>query len=963
MEIVVTDCDAFPKGSVISIRAGSMRRQAPVSALSSNSLKFPALAGLAEPLKVDLLQPFASHRLVLAPNKETYRLEVPTNEGTIRFSMRVRADKPTEAGAESPGKMVCGTPASGGASIEGALKYTEAASCARQYLEVHKLLQYFQGLLHAVIQVKPDDPYRYMWEQLGSLLTEKEATQAPQEATQAARPPELSPERALDKEATQAAYAPNPCAEGTLDKEATQAADAPKPSAEGTLDKEATQAADAPTPSAERPVDKEATRAADAPKPSAERTVDKAAERPEETPEVQEQHVSKGEPQSEKPQELPQGEPQSQLQQQQDQQQQQEPQQIQQAQELESVKLSQAVAATSATESSKAVAATSATESSKAVPAASATDSSKAVAPASATDASKASAAPSPTAAEMRALKGRLCEAFTVSVGNGQLERGFSELHIGRNTNAAATDSERADGRDVSASEINNRPRGLAATSDAAATEPPVNADADATQAVPSLGPRQDETMTTSAATSAREPVGTSSGDCGAPPPLQPATSSAAATAPTMDGPPRRLPASSSVAATVATFPEGTVASARASTSQTAAIDERGKCADQKSPLCQAEMNEPLETGGEEAVVLDDVMKLKLTLRETFEQAAKSGDMQKWLDELIAGDTTKEDMICQAVQDGLRAQTPVERPRNPMATMLEAMGDSATALPTPLATDCTAAKALPAEADAAENSTEAICPAEDRHVVSSIVPAKAAVASASPPEMVADEAARSAAAAPTESAIAAASTADPRPAAVAAEAAVVSVAAASAAASAAKAITEATMKATIILAARQAEQAAAESNAAVASQFADSAVERSAVLGVSPSSKALIGDSQRDVSPATTMVAVPAVLPVMQAGSQAINVETGVEGTILRRTTTDVLLRTTDGTESWHEIESLKSKEAVMKEQLVDLRSQVQALKIDNDRLWKQVGSIESDMAQVKEQTATSMALSAPMAS
>ena len=38
----------------------------------------------------------------------------------------------------------------------------DAASSAKDYLEQHGLLKYVQSLLHAVIQVKPTDPYAYM---------------------------------------------------------------------------------------------------------------------------------------------------------------------------------------------------------------------------------------------------------------------------------------------------------------------------------------------------------------------------------------------------------------------------------------------------------------------------------------------------------------------------------------------------------------------------------------------------------------------------------------------------------------------------------------------------------------------------------------------------------------------------------------------------------------------------------
>jgi hypothetical protein len=161
MEVLVSDLDGLPEGSVISIRAGSTRRQAPVSALGNNPLRFPTLLNSGEPLKVDLLQTVASKRLVLNPTVEHYRMDYDTNTGrSASFSLRVREESATEG----PGAALkqAANPTGGATCFDSAIKYNEAANGARQYLEIHGILPYFQGLLHVLIMAKPENPYRYL---------------------------------------------------------------------------------------------------------------------------------------------------------------------------------------------------------------------------------------------------------------------------------------------------------------------------------------------------------------------------------------------------------------------------------------------------------------------------------------------------------------------------------------------------------------------------------------------------------------------------------------------------------------------------------------------------------------------------------------------------------------------------------------------------------------------------------
>eukprot|EP00929_Paragymnodinium_shiwhaense_P081569 TRINITY_DN4270_c0_g1_i2.p1 TRINITY_DN4270_c0_g1~~TRINITY_DN4270_c0_g1_i2.p1 ORF type:complete len:1214 (+),score=377.85 TRINITY_DN4270_c0_g1_i2:223-3864(+) len=161
MEVFVTDCDRLPENSIVSIRVGSTRRQAPLETVRSQPLKFPsALEACAEPLKIDVLQPVATARLVLHAHEERYRIGLDTKDKSLMaLGLTVANCGETVPGQGAPTKLADGV---------GQFKFQDAAASAKEYLEQHGLLRYVQSLLHAVIQVRPKDPYCFMIEQLGA---------------------------------------------------------------------------------------------------------------------------------------------------------------------------------------------------------------------------------------------------------------------------------------------------------------------------------------------------------------------------------------------------------------------------------------------------------------------------------------------------------------------------------------------------------------------------------------------------------------------------------------------------------------------------------------------------------------------------------------------------------------------------------------------------------------------------
>ncbi|CAJ1399261.1 unnamed protein product [Effrenium voratum] len=150
MEVLVEAAEGVPSDAVLSLRLGNLRRQAPLSSALMHPLRFAtSLADACEPLRIDVLRPVATARQVL--RQEELRYTVPL-EGMQDMAVRLSV-RPTERSA-------CDTDADAQPPSHDA--------AARDYLEQHKVLQYLQSMLHALIQAKPPDPFSYMVSQLSN---------------------------------------------------------------------------------------------------------------------------------------------------------------------------------------------------------------------------------------------------------------------------------------------------------------------------------------------------------------------------------------------------------------------------------------------------------------------------------------------------------------------------------------------------------------------------------------------------------------------------------------------------------------------------------------------------------------------------------------------------------------------------------------------------------------------------
>eukprot|EP00927_Polykrikos_kofoidii_P004556 TRINITY_DN11796_c0_g1_i2.p1 TRINITY_DN11796_c0_g1~~TRINITY_DN11796_c0_g1_i2.p1 ORF type:complete len:1149 (+),score=188.94 TRINITY_DN11796_c0_g1_i2:80-3526(+) len=152
MEVSLLEAAGIPDGCLLSIRAGTTRRQAPANA-DTFSLQFPKGVAFATRFKVDLLAPVGSASLDVNPFAEDYAVVVPPRDQgghAINLKLRVREgvfkDGRNRGRSESPG----------------AARERILAEEARVYLEAHGLLPWVQDLLQAVIRDRPDDPWDYI---------------------------------------------------------------------------------------------------------------------------------------------------------------------------------------------------------------------------------------------------------------------------------------------------------------------------------------------------------------------------------------------------------------------------------------------------------------------------------------------------------------------------------------------------------------------------------------------------------------------------------------------------------------------------------------------------------------------------------------------------------------------------------------------------------------------------------
>ena len=154
----------IPSDAVLSLRVGPTRRQAPLLSALSHPFRFAtALDDACEPLRIDVFRPLAATCVALRAEELRYSLLL---DGSVQdMAVRVKV-KPVKSSKVTVEKERAGGPAE---KLSACMK--DSTAMTRDYLERHKLLQYIQSMLHAVIQAKPHDPFPFMMAQLAAACT------------------------------------------------------------------------------------------------------------------------------------------------------------------------------------------------------------------------------------------------------------------------------------------------------------------------------------------------------------------------------------------------------------------------------------------------------------------------------------------------------------------------------------------------------------------------------------------------------------------------------------------------------------------------------------------------------------------------------------------------------------------------------------------------------------------------
>ncbi|CAK0900984.1 unnamed protein product [Prorocentrum cordatum] len=269
MEVALLKHNNLPEDAILSIRAGTVRRQAACN--SGRPFRFPKSAEeAAVPLKIDILKQVGSAYLVLKPGTDQYKVLFPKDPAGMELEVKVMKLDGAAAVAAGADK-----------EVEDPKDAANGAKAAKDYLEQHQVLQFVQGVLQTVIKEKPEDPFGYM---ARHFMGGYDAS---------APPPPPPPAVPAPAEKAQSAEAPAPAAEEVKPEVAPVApaeakpAEAPAPSAEEAKPAEAPAPAaeEAPAPAAEeaKPVETPAPAAeeakpAESPAPAAEEA--KPAEAP-----------------------------------------------------------------------------------------------------------------------------------------------------------------------------------------------------------------------------------------------------------------------------------------------------------------------------------------------------------------------------------------------------------------------------------------------------------------------------------------------------------------------------------------------------------------------------------------------------------------------------------------------------------------------------------------------------------
>jgi hypothetical protein len=215
MEVSLVETQGLPPGCLVSVRVGSTRRQAPADP-EKLKLVFPKGCSPKDLIKVDLLAPVGSAEMPFTADANLYPLQVPVNGAlanlTLGFSEAPsekinKPEKPSGVGINLNSiyaNMDFSKDEKGGSFTPNtASRRHKIALEARTYLDKHQLLVFIHGLLQALIQKRPLDPWDFIIE---CATAAKKLGVLDPSGNGEAPPPPKSSKRSQDEEDDEAFY-------------------------------------------------------------------------------------------------------------------------------------------------------------------------------------------------------------------------------------------------------------------------------------------------------------------------------------------------------------------------------------------------------------------------------------------------------------------------------------------------------------------------------------------------------------------------------------------------------------------------------------------------------------------------------------------------------------------------------------------------------------------------------------
>jgi len=187
MELKLLGARGLPEGSLVSIKIGTIRRQAAIG--SGKPYRFGGIGEGKQQMKVDIYAPVAHARLLIEPceAKCTVQLEGSSSAALGKGRLLGVQDMALDfsvsgslSGADFPASDNdnCSNQASRPSSAlsdRNAARRHQVALETQPYFEQHHLMEVMQVLLQSVIKDKPADPYTYM---MGVLKNTRDAAAA-----------------------------------------------------------------------------------------------------------------------------------------------------------------------------------------------------------------------------------------------------------------------------------------------------------------------------------------------------------------------------------------------------------------------------------------------------------------------------------------------------------------------------------------------------------------------------------------------------------------------------------------------------------------------------------------------------------------------------------------------------------------------------------------------------------------